>query len=75
MYGMHVHRAVLEAGEAESGATVHLVDGEYDHGRILQQLQVPVLPSDTAEDLQKRVYAAEMELFPRALSAFLAEPT
>jgi phosphoribosylglycinamide formyltransferase 1 len=75
MYGMHVHRAVLEAGEAESGATVHLVDGEYDHGRILQQLRVPVLPGDTPEELQKRVYAAEMELFPKALSAFLAEPT
>ncbi|MFN7957675.1 MAG: phosphoribosylglycinamide formyltransferase [Holophagaceae bacterium] len=73
MYGMHVHRAVLEAGEAESGATVHLVDDEYDHGRILDQLRVPVLPGDTAEDLQKRVYAAEMELFPRALAAYLLE--
>jgi phosphoribosylglycinamide formyltransferase-1 len=73
MYGMHVHRAVIEAGEAESGATVHLVDAEYDHGRILGQLRVPVLLDDTAEDLQKRVYAAEMELFPRALAAYLAE--
>jgi len=73
MYGMHVHRAVLAAGEPESGATVHLVDGEYDHGRILAQQRVPVQPGDTAEDLQKRVYAAEMELFPRALSAYLAE--
>ena len=73
MYGMHVHRAVLEAGEAESGATVHLVDGEYDHGRILQQQRVPVLPGDTPEDLQKRVYAAEMELYPSSLSAYLAE--
>ena len=35
MYGMHVHRAVLAAGERESGATVHLVDGEYDHGQVL----------------------------------------
>ncbi len=73
MYGMHVHQAVLAAGEAESGATVHLVDGEYDHGRILQQLRVPVLPGDTPEDLQKRVYAVEMELFPLALAAYLAE--
>ena len=73
MYGMHVHRAVLESGEAESGATVHLVDAEYDHGRILDQLRVPVLPGDTAEELQKRVYAAEMELFPRALAAYLRE--
>ncbi|GLH72428.1 phosphoribosylglycinamide formyltransferase [Geothrix limicola] len=71
MYGMHVHRAVLAAGEPESGATVHLVDGEYDHGRILEQMRVPVIAGDTAEDLQKRVYAAEMELFPRALAAYL----
>ena len=73
MYGMHVHRAVLTAGEAESGATVHMVDAEYDHGRILDQLRVPVLPGDTPEDLQRRVYAAEMELFPRALAAYLNE--
>lgn len=73
MYGMNVHRAVLAAGETESGATVHLVDAEYDHGRILDQLRVPVRTGDTPEDLQKRVYAAEMELFPRALGAYLAE--
>jgi phosphoribosylglycinamide formyltransferase-1 len=73
MYGMHVHRAVLAAGETESGATVHLVDGEYDHGRILEQMRVPVLPGDAPEDLQRRVYAAEMELYPRALAAHLAE--
>ena len=71
MYGMHVHRAVLAAGEAESGATVHLVDAEYDHGAILDQLRVPVHPGEPPEDLQKRVYAAEMELFPRALAAYL----
>ena len=73
MYGIHVHRAVLEAAEVESGATVHLVDGEYDHGRILQQLRVPVRPDDSLDDLQKRVYAAEMELYPKALATYLAE--
>lgn len=73
MYGLHVHRAVLAAGEVESGATVHLVDQEYDHGRILEQLRVPVLPGDTPEDLQRRVYGAEMELYPRALAAYLTE--
>lgn len=73
MYGMHVHRAVLAAGERESGPTVHLVDGEYDHGAILAQLRVPVLPGDTPEDLQRRVYGAEMELYPRALAAFLGQ--
>jgi phosphoribosylglycinamide formyltransferase-1 len=74
MFGMHVHRAVLAAAEPESGATVHLVDGEYDHGRILDQLRVPVHPGDTPEELQQRVYAAEMDLFPRALAAFLGNP-
>lgn len=71
MYGMHVHRAVVAAGEAESGATVHLVDEHYDHGRILAQARVPVLPGDTPEDLQKRVYAAEMDLYPKALADVL----
>jgi len=75
MYGMHVHRAVLAAGEVEAGATVHLVDAEYDHGRILAQSRVPILPGDTPEDLQKRVYASEMELYPRALAEFLRSGT
>ena len=71
MYGMHVHRAVLEAGATVSGPTVHLVDDEYDHGRILDQRPVAVLPGDAPEDLQARVYAAEMELYPEALARFL----
>lgn len=71
MYGMHVHRAVLAAGERESGCTVHLVDGEYDHGRVLAEARVPVLTGDSPEDLQRRVYAQEMRLYPEALAAFL----
>jgi len=71
MWGMHVHRAVLAAGAAESGCTVHLVDNLYDHGRILAQARVPVLPGDTPEALQKRVYEQEMRLFPEALADFL----
>jgi len=73
MYGMHVHRAVVAAGERQSGATVHLVDGEYDHGRLLAQQRVELLPGDSPEDVQKRVYTAEMELFPRALATYLSE--
>ncbi|WP_306601367.1 phosphoribosylglycinamide formyltransferase [Geothrix sp. 21YS21S-2] len=72
MFGMHVHRAVLEAGAAESGCTVHLVDNVYDHGRILAQARVPVLPGDTPEALQQRVYLQEMALYPAALRDFLA---
>jgi phosphoribosylglycinamide formyltransferase-1 len=71
MYGMHVHRAVLAAGAAESGCTVHLVDDQYDHGTILDQVRVPVLPGDTPESLQARVYAEEMRLYPDALARFL----
>ncbi len=67
MYGMRVHRAVIAAGETESGPTVHLVDGEYDHGLTLAQRKVPVFPGDTADTLQQRVLAEEHELLPRTI--------
>ncbi|MBA3685738.1 MAG: phosphoribosylglycinamide formyltransferase [Planctomycetes bacterium] len=72
MYGAHVHRAVLAAGSACSGCTVHLVSGDYDSGQIVAQSEVPVLPGDTVEALQARVQAAERELFPKALAGLLA---
>jgi phosphoribosylglycinamide formyltransferase-1 len=62
MYGMRVHAAVLEAGETESGPSVHLVDAEYDTGRVLAQAQVPVLDGDTAESLAARVQERERRL-------------
>jgi len=67
MYGLHVHRAVIEAGEKVSGATVHYVDEKYDQGRIVAQREVPVLPADTPETLAARVLAVEHEIFPAAL--------
>ena len=67
MYGMNVHRAVIEAGVRVTGATVHLVDEEYDRGKILAQWPVPVLPGDTPEDVAARVLAAEHDLYPRAV--------
>jgi phosphoribosylglycinamide formyltransferase-1 len=75
MWGMHVHRAVLASGAAESGCTVHLVDNLYDHGRILAQARVPVLADDTPDELQRRVYEEEMRLYPEALAAYLAGAT
>ncbi|MFI5312026.1 MAG: phosphoribosylglycinamide formyltransferase [Gemmatimonadales bacterium] len=69
MYGRHVHEAVLAAGERESGATVHLVDDEYDRGAILAQDRVPVVPGDTAGSLAERVLVAEHRLYPRTLHA------
>lgn len=59
MYGMNVHKAVIEAGEDKSGATIHLVDEQYDKGRILNQMEVPVFIEDTAEVLAERVLKAE----------------
>jgi phosphoribosylglycinamide formyltransferase-1 len=64
MYGMHVHRAVLEAGETISGVTVHVVDEHYDHGPILAQEEVPVLPGDTPETLAARVLEVEHRIYP-----------
>lgn len=69
-HGDHVHRAVLERGCTVSGCTVHLVDDEYDHGRIILQRTVPVLADDTVESLAARVFAAECEALPEALRGF-----
>ena len=68
MYGLRVHEAVIAAGETESGATVHLIDAEYDEGPILQQITVPVLLDDTPETLQKRVLEKEHFLYPDTLA-------
>jgi phosphoribosylglycinamide formyltransferase-1 len=62
MYGMNVHEAVLAAGERESGSSMHLVDAEYDTGRVLEQVRVQVLPGDTAATLAARVQEHERRL-------------
>jgi phosphoribosylglycinamide formyltransferase 1 len=67
MYGLKVHESVLAAGVSISGCTVHFVDNEYDHGPILLQRQVPVVPGDTSQSLQARVFEAECEAYPAAL--------
>lgn len=67
MYGSHVHEAVIANREAESGVTVHLVDGEYDTGPIVAQAEVPVLPADTPKDLAARVLAQEHQFFSETL--------
>lgn len=64
MYGTRVHEAVLARGAKVSGATVHLVDEEYDRGAILAQATVPVLPGDTPDSLAARVLTAEHRLLP-----------
>jgi phosphoribosylglycinamide formyltransferase-1 len=67
MYGIHVHEAVLAAGETESGVTVHLVTDEYDSGAIIAQASVPVFPGDTPQTLAERVLKLEHALYPQVL--------
>ncbi len=73
-YGIHVHEAALKYGVKVSGATVHLVDSEYDHGRILMQKAVDVMPDDTPESLQQRIMTqAEHIILPRAVEMICKE--
>ncbi|MCH2161257.1 MAG: hypothetical protein MK085_05220, partial [Phycisphaerales bacterium] len=69
MYGERVHKAVLAAGDQESGCTVHVVDGEYDHGTTILQRRCPVLPDDDADRLASRVFAEECLAMPEAVAA------
>ena len=69
MFGDRVFEAVLAAGEPESGASVHLVDAEYDTGAVLRQARVPVLPGDTVESLKARVQECEREAVVQTLAA------
>ena len=70
MYGARVHEAVIASGARVSGATVHLVDEEYDRGSVVLQREVPVLPGDSSDTLAKRVLAVEHEIYPEALRLF-----
>ena len=72
-YGMRVHKAVIESGEKQSGCSVHYVDNIYDHGSLIVQQAVDVLPSDTPETLQERVFQAECELLPSVINMLAAE--
>jgi len=69
MYGLKVHRAVLDSGATLSGASVHLVNAEYDRGPIVAQWPVPVKPGDTAESLAARVLEVEHRLLPAVVLA------
>jgi phosphoribosylglycinamide formyltransferase-1 len=70
MYGDRVHRAVLDAGERESGCTIHFVTSEYDSGPIVLQRKVPVEPDDTVDTLAARVFEAECEAYPEAVRRY-----
>ena len=70
-YGSRVHSAVLEAGDRESGCTVHYVNEQYDQGDIIRQVRVPVKPDDSVETLSKRVLSKEHQLLPDVIDKLL----
>jgi phosphoribosylglycinamide formyltransferase-1 len=72
MYGMHVHKAVIEACEAESGVSIHVVVAEYDAGPVIAQARVPVKPTDTPETLAERVLQREHSFFPETLQRIVS---
>ena len=67
MYGLHVHEAALARGVKLTGATVHFVEADVDGGAIIMQRAVPVLPDDTAEDLQQRILKEEHIMLPECV--------
>ncbi len=69
-YGRRVHEAVVAAGAGTTGATVHFVDAEYDHGPIILQEEVAVRADDTPASLAERVQAVERRLVPQAIQLF-----
>ncbi|MDR0331837.1 MAG: phosphoribosylglycinamide formyltransferase [Dysgonamonadaceae bacterium] len=72
MYGNRVHQAVIEAGERESGITIHYVNENYDEGNIIFQASCPVLPNDTADDVARKVHELEYEHFPRVIKEIVS---
>ena len=73
MYGMNVHRAVKEAGEEKSGMTIHYVDAKYDEGNIIFQDSVLLDPSDTPEDIARKVLSVEHASYAPTIDKILSE--
>jgi phosphoribosylglycinamide formyltransferase 1 len=71
MYGLNVHKAVIESGKKESGITIHLVNEHYDEGKILFQAKCPILENDTPEILAARVQELEHKYFPISVKQFI----
>ncbi|MCH7399329.1 phosphoribosylglycinamide formyltransferase [Belliella sp. DSM 107340] len=71
MYGMHVHQAVKDASDSETGITIHLVNENYDEGKVIFQAGVEVLETDTPEDIANKVHALEHKYFPNVIESLL----
>ena len=75
MYGMHVHRAVIEGKEKESGITIHYVNEEYDKGKIIQQFKTPIQVSDDADNLFEKIRQLEINHFAQTVENEILNPS
>jgi phosphoribosylglycinamide formyltransferase-1 len=73
MYGLNVHSAVIEAGEKESGITIHYVNKKYDEGNIIFQARCEVYKTDTPEILAERIHKLEYEHYPRIIEEVIRD--
>lgn len=71
MYGMNIHRAVFEAGEKESGVTVHLVNEKYDEGKILYQERVDISDCHSAEEIAEKILKVEHRVYPEVIQKII----
>lgn len=71
MYGDRVHRAVIDAGEKESGISIHYVNEHYDEGNIIFQATCEVLPSDSPDDIAQKVHQLEYNYFPEVIEKII----
>ncbi len=71
MYGMNVHKAVIDNNEKESGITIHLVNEEYDKGKILFQAKTSIESKDSAEDLAQKIHQLEYKHFPEVIVDYI----
>ncbi|MBF9251752.1 phosphoribosylglycinamide formyltransferase [Pontibacter sp. 172403-2] len=74
MHGRHVHSAVVQAGDQESGITIHRINEAYDEGEFILQARCPVLPTDTPEELAARVLQLEHRHLPLVVEQLLTAP-
>jgi phosphoribosylglycinamide formyltransferase-1 len=73
MYGMNVHRAVIDNGDTESGITIHFVNEKYDEGKIIFQAKCQVMLTDTPDDVAAKVHKLEYKYFPSVIEKILLD--
>lgn len=73
MFGHHVHKAVVAAGEKESGITIHYINEQYDEGQIVFQASCPLIPEDTPDTVAAKVHALEYRYYPQVIEQIIGK--